>query len=230
MVTTNKTFKCECESCGVKSFEHKYTSSPELCRLEEAVGREEWPGDCPGGQVSWQSVPGWGRPWGWCAISRCGRDQAWRGRWGRGRSRRRENSACSRSGSTAPSGRMSWTSEIMDGWRIWKEQLRKFLTVADMEVRLLFDKLMVTSRVRSAKVVSETELRRQLVKERSVRCRRLEEAKLAPRSWRRWLPSITRTWKEEFVGLWFRTKGRGCRKEMLERNLQLGAKVIRDSL
>ena len=51
-----------------------------------------------------------------------------------------------------------------------------------MEVRLLFDKLMVTSRVRSAKVVSETELRRQLVKERSVRCRRLEEAKLAPRS------------------------------------------------
>ena len=54
--------------------------------------------------------------------------------------------------------------------------------MADREVRLLFDRLMVTRRVRAVKVVSETVLRRQLVKERSVRCRRLEEPKLAPRS------------------------------------------------
>ena len=49
-----------------------------------------------------------------------------------------------------------------------------------MSVRLLFDKLMVTRLVREVKVWSESRLRRQFVRERSVRWRRLEEAKFAP--------------------------------------------------
>ena len=49
-----------------------------------------------------------------------------------------------------------------------------------MSVRLLFDKLMVTRLVRELKVWSESRLRRQFVREMSVRWRRLEEAKFAP--------------------------------------------------
>ena len=56
----------------------------------------------------------------------------------------------------------------------------KRFTAADMSVRLLFDKLMVTRLVRELKVWSESRLRRQFVRERSVRWRRLEEAKFAP--------------------------------------------------